>query len=124
MASIQLKHQMGNGERPLLVTHGFGLGDQVSSGDSVNPSGAPSDAQVTLSAEDLRQIAEDLITALCSAHADLVAEARADHRWDAHLGTLVREAWSDYQAVAGTQVSDAHFRAALNRILADGRPVF
>ena len=105
------------------MTHGFGLGD-LSAGDDGSEQGAPADAFVALSAADLEQIAADIVTALAAAHADLVARARADQRWDAHLGPVIRDAWADFQACAGAQASDEIFRAALNTILAGGRAVF
>ena len=113
-----------SGERPLLVTHGFGLGESISPGDDGNEQGAPADAFVALSAADLEQIASDIVTALAAAHADLVAQARADQRWDAHLGPVIRDAWADFQACAGTQASDEIFRRVLNAILAAGKAAF
>jgi hypothetical protein len=106
------------------VTHGFGLGDQVSPGDDGGEQGAPADAFVALSAADLEQIASDIVTALAAAHADLVERARSDRRWDAHLGPVIRDAWADFQACAGAQARDDIFRAVLNRILAGGSQVF
>jgi predicted Zn finger-like uncharacterized protein len=112
------------GERPLLVTHGFGLGDHApASGEDGTP-GAPADAFVAMSAADLEQIAADIVHALVAAHPDLVAKARADQRWDAHLGPVIRDAWSDFQACAGAQAHDEVFRAALNAILAGRGGVF
>ncbi len=84
----------------------------------------PSDAQVAPTAAELRQIAEDLVTAIAGTQAEALAAARADQRWDAHLGQVIREAWTNYQACAGADASDEHFRALLNRILAEGKPVF
>jgi hypothetical protein len=93
--------------------------------DDSGSAGAPSDALLALTSEDLRAIAEDLVLALAANHAAVVSKARADQRWEAHLGAVIREAWSDYQACAGSAAeSDEHFRAALNAILAEGRPVF
>ena len=107
-------------ERPLLISHGYGLGD--------TPAGTeppPADAMLGLSAAEMRQIAEDLVMAIAGNHAEQVALARADQRWDAHLGPAIREAWTDYQAFVGS-APDAgeQFRNALNSILADGRAVF
>jgi hypothetical protein len=122
-ARIRLE-QSATGDRPLLVTHGFGLGEQLSAGDDGSKQGAPADAFVALSDADLTQIAADIVTALAAAHEDLVARARADQRWDAHLGALIRDAWADFQACAGAQAKDEIFRGVLNKILAGGREVF
>jgi hypothetical protein len=110
-------------ERPLLISHGYGLGDTPAGTEPAENTVA--DAMLNLSAADMRQIAEDLVMAICGNHAEKVAQARADQRWDAHLGRAIREAWSDYQACVGSAPdSDEHFRNALNSILADGRSVF
>jgi predicted Zn finger-like uncharacterized protein len=110
-------------ERPLLISHGYGLGDTPAGTEP--PDSTMADAMLELSAADMRQIAEDLVMAICGNHAEKVALARADQRWDAHLGRPIREAWGDYQAVVGSRPdSGEHFRNALNSILADGRAVF
>ena len=109
-------------ERPLLISHGYGLGD-TSTGNAT-PS-MPHDAMMALSPADLQRIADDLVTALAAAHAEEVAQARQDQRWDAHLGRSIREAWTDYQAcTGGSPEGEEHFRAALNRILAGGGSIF
>jgi hypothetical protein len=109
-------------ERPLLISHGYGLGDSTRATGSPE---MPPDAMMALSPADLQRIADDLVTALTANHAAEVAAARQDQRWDAHLGRSIREAWSDYQAcVGGSPEGEEHFRAALNRILAQGQAIF
>jgi hypothetical protein len=113
------------GERPMLITHGFGLGDAVPHGQESATSEAASDALLSLSEDDVRAIADDLVQAVAAVHADRVAAARRDQRWDAHLGPVIRDAWSNFQACVGTAAArDEYFRDALNRILAEGRVVF
>lgn len=108
-------------ERPLLISHGYGLGDTPAESTPA----LPPDALMALSPADLQRIADDLVTALAATHAEAVALAQKDHRWDAHLGRPIREAWSDYQAcVGGSPEGEEHFRAALNRILAGGASIF
>ena len=48
------------------------------------------------------QISDYLFMAIAGNHAEQVALARADQRWDAHLGLAIREAWNDYQAFVGS----------------------
>ncbi len=109
-------------ERPLLISHGYGLGDTP---PGTGGSEMPADQLMALSPADLQRIADDMVTALAAAHAEQVAAARQDHRWDAHLGRPIREAWTDYQAcVGGSPEGEEHFRGALNRILAGGEPIF
>lgn len=123
-ARIRLANR-SQGDRPLLVTHGFGLGATVPHDETSSRTGGPSDALLALTVEDMRAIAEDLVMAIAANHADLVARARQDHRWDAHLGPIIREVWADFQACVGSAPSGGEqFRAALNNILAQGHPIF
>jgi len=109
----------------MLISHGFGLGGVVPHDQEAPASGVPSDALLSLTDDDVRAIAEDLVLAIVAAHPDLVEKARLDQHWDAHLGAVIRDAWSDFQACVGTDTTrDHHFRTALNRILAEGRSVF
>jgi hypothetical protein len=109
-------------ERPLLISHGYGLGDTPPGSGGAE---MPADQMMALSPADLQRIADDMVTALLAAQSTAVAAARQDQRWDAHLGRPIREAWTDYQAcVGGSPEGEEHFRSALNRILAGGQPIF
>lgn len=114
------------GNLPLLVTHGYGVDDDPERLESISaPGSGPPPELLALSDADMATIAEDIVSALVATHADEVARARADERWDAHLGPLIRESWSDFQACVGSgPATDRHFRNALNRILTQGRDVF
>jgi hypothetical protein len=117
--------QRSQGERPMLISHGFGLGGAVPHDQEPPASGTASDALLSLSDDDVRAIAEDLVLAIVAAHPERVEKARRDQRWDAHLGPFIRDAWSNFQLCVGTATSrDHYFRAALNRILSEGRSVF
>jgi predicted Zn finger-like uncharacterized protein len=115
-----------SGNLPLLVSHGYGLGVGGEDEKNVEPlPTSPADELLDLSDADLGKIAEDIVSALAATHPAAVARARADQKWDAHLGELIREAWADFQACVGNgQASAHHFRAALNGIVAGGRKVF
>jgi hypothetical protein len=123
-ARIRLARR-NQGDRPLLVSHGFGLGAGAPKNDDTGSSSMPSDALLALTPDDMRAIAEDLVAALLAQHPELVLKARSDQRWDAHLGLVIRDTWSDFQACVGNAPgAEEHFRAALNGILAEGRSVF
>jgi hypothetical protein len=120
------KTRREGGNLPLLVTHGYGVDDDPERLESIRaPGSGPPPELLALSDADMATIAEDIVSALVATYSDEVARARADERWDAHLGPLIRESWSDFQACVGSgPATDRHFRNALNRILAQGRDVF
>lgn len=80
---------------------------------------------LVLRSEEVQLLAEELVQAVAATYPERLTRARADGRWETHLGEVIREAWADFRAALPEAAdSDEHFRRALNQVLVGGQEIF
>ena len=111
---------------PLSVSPGEARPPALPAAPSPEP--APVEAPragLVLRSEEVRHLAKELVQAVAATYPERLTRARADGRWETHLGEVIREAWGDFRAALPNAVdSDEHFRQALNQVLVDGQEIF